>query len=112
MSPGTRPAQPAFLSTTCRTVLPSSSRNIFVRRKWGRAETSGVFCLDAGDRASFFAKLSSSLDAKVWGDSFAKTIPTLSVVGVRPLGYDSSNGHWVFFCADGNGCSTCTWLKR
>jgi hypothetical protein len=93
-------------------VLPASSKNILVRRKWVPFETSGVFRFDASDRDSFFAKLSASLDAKVWGDSFARTIPTLSMVGVHPLGYDSPVGHWVFFCAAGNGCNTCTWLKR
>ena len=76
------------------------------------SETSGTFYFDPGDRDSFFAKLSGSFDPKIWGDSFSKTIPTLSVVGVRPLGYDSPVGHWAFFCTNGNGCETCTWLKR
>ena len=93
-------------------VLPASSRNIFVRHKLGSAGDSGGFCFDSRERATFFKKLSDSIDVKVWGDDFRKTIPTLGLVGVHPLTYDSSEGHWVFFCADGNECTTCTWMKR
>lgn len=71
-----------------------------------------MFCFATSDRSSFFAKLSSSFDAKIWGESFAKTIPSLGAVDVHPLGYDSPAGHWAFFCTTGNGCDTCTWLKR
>ena len=93
-------------------VLPLSSKNILVGHKLGSASDSGAFCFDPRERATFFAKLSDSIDAQVWGDEFSKTIPTLGLVGVHPLTYDSRDGHWVFFCADGNGCMTCTWMKR
>jgi hypothetical protein len=93
-------------------VLPASSKNILVRRKLGSGGESGVFFFDPSERATFFANLSRSIDAKVWGDDFSKTIPTLGLAGVHPLAYDSREGHWVFFCADGNGCTTCTWIRR
>jgi hypothetical protein len=93
-------------------MLPASSKNIFVRHKSGAAGVSGAFCFDSRERAAFFTKLSDSIDEKVWGDDFRKTIPTLGLVGVHPLTYDSSEGHWVFFCADGNECTSCTWMKR
>jgi hypothetical protein len=93
-------------------VLPTSSKGIFVRHKRGSAGDSGVFFFDPRQRAAFFAKLSGSIDPQVWGDDFSKRIPTLGVVGLHPLAYHSPEGDWVFFCADGNGCTTCTWLKR
>lgn len=93
-------------------VLPASSANILVIHKLGSAGDSGAFCFDSRERPTFFAKLSDSIDTRVWGNDFAKTIPSLNVVGVRPLAYDSARGHWVFFCTDGIGCTTCTWMKR
>jgi len=93
-------------------ILPASSKNILVRSKWGVAGASGAFCFDPRERATFFAKLSASIDPNVWGQSFSSTIPSLSLEGVHPLAYDSREGHWVFFCADGNECTTCTWMKR
>ena len=93
-------------------VLPGSSRNILVTRRWNSTGESGTFCFDPHERSTFFSRLSDSIDAKVWGDKFSKTIPALRVEGIRPLAFDSRNGHWVFFCADSKGCTICTWLKR
>ena len=93
-------------------ILPASTKNILVRHKWGSSGESGAFFFDPRERASFSAKLSESINPHVWSGDFAKTIPTFGLVGVHPLVYDSPEGHWVFFCADGNACTTCTWMKR
>lgn len=93
-------------------LLPESAKGILVIHKLGSTGDSGAFCFDPLERTSFFAKLSDSIDPQVWGGQLSKTIPTLSGVGVHPMAYDSRDGHWVFFCADGNGCTTCTWMRR
>jgi hypothetical protein len=91
-------------------ILPASSRDIGVKHRFDSHGYSGGFCFDARERAAFFAKLSDTVDIRIWGEDYVNAMSAFNAAGVRVLAFDPSQGNWIFLCANGSHC--CNWMRR